>query len=131
MTLPATPQTEALQRALKERGTLRRLYNVQRKAAIQRELARFTHGEELKGLVRMASKLAPTEGKRLVDAVKRADWLLRAHRDFRYLALSLLSRTIIARRERAGLVPLDDPIGEGKTNAFFMIRELLKLEGNS
>ena len=61
----------------------------------------------------------------LVEFVNRGPWL-GADGDVRTEVLSVIDAAIVAQREKLGLQPFDDSIGDMPLNAFLLIREQLK-----
>ena len=49
-----------------------------------------------------------------------------ADADTRFLILVLVDAAVIRLRERAGLVPFDDPLRDEESNTFLTIRKLLQ-----
>jgi len=60
----------------------------------------------------------------LVEFVKRGPWQ-DTDADVRAEVLHVIAIAITARREKLGLLPFDDPIGDMPLNAFLFIREQL------
>jgi hypothetical protein len=60
----------------------------------------------------------------LVEFVKRGPWQ-DADGDVRTEVLSVIDGAIVAQREKLGLPPFDDSIGDKPLNAFLLIREQL------
>lgn len=60
----------------------------------------------------------------LIAAFDRGPWL-QADNDTKFIILHLINRAIINHRERAGLVPYDDPLSGEGLNVFLTIRRKL------
>ena len=61
----------------------------------------------------------------LIDLVRSGPWR-DADADTRFLILVLVDAAVIRLRERAGLVPFDDPLRDEESNTFLTIRKLLQ-----
>jgi hypothetical protein len=60
----------------------------------------------------------------LVDFLKAGPWA-DADEDIRFEILALVDAVIVKRREKMGLAPFDDAVGDMPRNAFLLVREQL------
>jgi hypothetical protein len=117
-------QTKAQQAALEERNCLSRVYRKQREADIA-ALLTGPHGVEARALIELLDSTDVDECA-LVAHVRSGPWCnAGADEDTRFLILAIIDRALIRARERRGLVPFDDPLGD-ESNAFLELREQLR-----
>lgn len=76
-------------------------------------------------LSRILRQLTLGHPEALVDYVQKANWLLEADRDTRYLVLSIIGTAIVRLRERNGLEPFDDALPGEDPTVFAVVRDLI------
>jgi hypothetical protein len=86
------------------------------------------HGAATQSL--LASLKTATKPSKLIDFIARGPWS-DADADTRFEILALIDGAIIARREKLGLPPFDDAIGDKPLNVFLLIREQLNHDPTS
>jgi hypothetical protein len=117
--------TKAQEKALAEREDLFRLWKRWRRERLDALLA-GTYGGAARELVAFLQAMTLDDGARLVEFVRAAGWA-RTDADTKFEVLSLINAAITALRERAGLVPFDDPLPDDeKPTAYLVIRELFR-----
>ena len=114
---------KAEQKALAERDALFREWKRQQREHIDKLVA-GPHGEAARGLLAFLDVLSLDQANALVKLVKTGPWR-DADSGTRFEIVSIIGATIVALRERHGLVPFDDPLPP-HLNAFLVIREWLR-----
>jgi hypothetical protein len=84
-------------------------------------------GKRLATLLAGFDRLTIDDADCMIDCLEAEDWLFRANRDFRHLALRLINQRISRIRRDAGLVELDDPLPDEPDSAFIIIKRLLRV----
>lgn len=119
----------AAEKAVKERERAARIYRAARKAELKQL---FNSGEDGKRLWRLHATLGHfgiEDAARMKEYVQQEvdSWLGDAPKDIRYEALRLIDQRIIRIRQRAGLLPFDDPLPGEPDKAFQTIKKMLRL----
>jgi hypothetical protein len=91
---------------IEERSKLAAHYR-QEEARRTAEALASPQGKRLAGLLARFDRLAIDDADCMIDCLEAEDWLFRANRDFRHLALRLIDKRISRIRRDAGLVELD------------------------
>jgi hypothetical protein len=120
----ADRRAEKREKALAERDALFHLWKLYRRERFDTLLA-GPHGNAVRELIQFLKSMNVEDGPELVEFVRKAGW---AHTDgdTRFEVLSLINASVTTMRERAGLLPFDDPVSDEETSAFFLIKELFR-----
>jgi hypothetical protein len=116
-------ETARREKALQERDRLSQAHRRWRKEAFN-ALLKGPHGAAAQTLIDFLDHMQ-SDGRDLIELVQSGPWG-GADRDTRFLVLVLVDAAIIRLRERAGLVPFDDPLHDEESNPFLTIRKLLQ-----
>jgi hypothetical protein len=124
-----TRRAKAAEKALAERDTMFGLWKVWRKERLEALLS-GPHGNAARELVDFLRTMTLYDEARLLELIRTSGWI-HADTDTKFEVLSLINIAITTQRERAGLPPIDDPIGEHlrtdeNLSAFLLIREMFR-----
>jgi hypothetical protein len=100
-----------------------------RKAELKQLFNSEPHGRHLWKLHATLGHYGMTDAAAMKEYVQREvdTWLGAAPHDIRFEALRLIDNRIIRIRQRAGLVPFDDPLPDEPNRAFQSIKKILAL----
>ena len=82
------------------------------------------HGSTLAELFRMLANLQHVQPSQLIGYARSIDWAMIDH-DTKLTALHEVAAAITKFREKRGLPPIDDSLGNAPPNAFQIIRKIL------
>lgn len=119
----------AAEKAIAERDRAARIYRAARKAELKRLFNSEPYGKQLWRLHATISHYGITDAAAMKEYVQREvdSWLGDAPHDIRYEALRLIDNRIVRIRQRAGLIPFDDPLPGEPDKAFQSIKKMLQL----
>jgi hypothetical protein len=112
------------EKALQERDRLSLAHQRWRKEAFN-ALLKGPHGAAAQTLIDFLEHMEVSDAPELIAHVSAGPWR-GVDADARFLILVLVDAAIIHLRERAGLVPFDDPLRDEESNTFLTIRKLLQ-----
>jgi hypothetical protein len=119
----STREATRREKALQERNRLSQAHRRWRKEAFN-ALLKGPHGAAAQTLIDFLDHMQ-SDGPELIAHVSAGPWR-DADKDTRFLILVLVDAAVIRLRERAGLVPFDDPLHDEESNTFLTIRKLLQ-----
>jgi hypothetical protein len=119
----ARKTTRQEEKAQQERDRLSLAHRRWRKESIDALLS-GPHGGVAQALLDFLEHMESDEHG-LIEHVQSGPWR-DADADARFLVLVLVDAAVIRLRERAGLVPFDDPLHDEESNTFLTIRKLLQ-----
>lgn len=116
-----------VEKAIQERNVLYRRYRAAKRTELQELCAASEHGERLRKFAATLNHFGIEHAARMKAYVQdEADqWLGSAPADIRAMALSLIDHRIIRIRQRAGLVPFDDPLPSEPDRIFQTLKRML------
>jgi hypothetical protein len=119
----------AAEKAIAERDRAARLYRATRRAELKQLFDTEPHGRQLWKLHATLGHFGIEDAAKMKAYVQGEvdSWLGAAPHDIRYEALRLIDNRIIRIRQRAGLVPFDDPLPGEPDKAFQTIKKMLGL----
>jgi len=121
-----TAQQHATEKALQDRNRLYRNYKAAKKQDLAALYADPEWGDALRKFVATLTHFGPEHAERMVEYVS-SHRLTGAPADIRFAALQQCDYRITRIRQRAGLVPFDDPLPGEEDNVFLLCKKALKL----
>lgn len=121
-----TAQRQAAERAVTDRDRLYRNYARQKKRDLAELYADPEWGDVLRKFVATLKHFGPEHAERMVEYVS-GHKLTKAPIDIRFAALQQCSYRICRIRQRAGLVPFDDPLPGEDDDVFILCKKALGL----
>lgn len=117
------------EKAIAERDRLARQYRAMRKAELKQLFNSEPHGRQLWKLHATLGHFSINDAARMKEYILREvdSWLGAAPKDIRYEALRIIDTRIIRIRQRAGLLPFDDPLPGEPDRVFQTIKKMLSL----
>jgi hypothetical protein len=116
----------AREKELRERDELFALWRKHHRAQRDALLA-GPHGTAAQALIGFMKVMTLDDGAALIDLVLAGPWR-RADADTRFVVLQLIDGTLVRLRERNGLAPFDDSLGDEPPTAFQIIRRELNCD---
>lgn len=118
-----------LDKALDERDRLLRNYRQSKRAQLQELYRDPAHGERLRKFIATLNHFRIEHAERMLEYIEGecAKWLGAAPENIRSAALEAVDNRCIAIRQRAGMVPFEDPMPWQEPNVFFAAKGMLSL----
>ena len=120
-------QQSATERALADRDRQFSLYRAAKRRQYEELFAIPAHGEKLKKFQATLNHFGADDADRMLEYVRASVWLHAAPKDFRHVALEMISQRIQRIRVRAGLPVFDDPMPGEDDDVFQLCKKALGL----
>lgn len=122
-----TTQQQAAEKALKDRDRLWRNYRAAKKREYEELFAIPVHGPLLRKFNSTLGHFGIEDADRMVEYVQQRSraWLRAAPDEIKRAASELIADRCIRIREKAGLAPLDDPLGDEPDDVWRLCRKAI------
>jgi hypothetical protein len=122
-------QQQAAEKALRERDRLYRNYRAAKKRQHEELFELPLYGSSLKVFNSTLRRFGINDADKMVAFVQReaSIWIRPAPEDIRAAALEMVGYRIVRIRQRAGLVPYDDPLPDEEPDVFQLCKKALGL----
>jgi hypothetical protein len=120
-------EQERVEKAIRERDTLYRQYRATKKRDFETLCRISGYGDRLRKFAATLNHFGIEHAARMRLYVEDEcrQWLRDAPQDIRNEALSLVGNRIVQVRQRAGLVPFDDPLPDEPDKIFQTVKRML------